>query len=78
MPFLSWQFPKSGKGMPRLKLVLEQEQVRMMELEHMLEQEMEHPQDQTREEPLFLINYINIFNSRGQFPSYLIYDSIHN
>ena len=22
--------------------------------------------------PLFLINYINIFNSRGQFPSYLI------
>ena len=23
-------------------------------------------------EPLFLINYINIFNSRGQFPSYLI------
>ena len=33
---------------------------------------MEHPQDQTRGEPLFLINYINIFNSRGQFPSYLI------
>ena len=38
----------------------------------MLEQEMEHPQDQTRGEPLFLINYINLFNSRGQFPSYLI------
>ena len=33
---------------------------------------MEHPQDQTRGEPLFLINYINIFNSRGQFHSYLI------
>ena len=32
----------------------------------------EHLQDQTRGEPLFLINYINIFNSRGQFPSYLI------
>ena len=33
---------------------------------------MEHPQDQTRGEPLFLINYINLFNSRGQFTSYLI------
>ena len=33
---------------------------------------MELPQVQTRGEPLFLINYINIFNSKGQFPSYLI------
>ena len=73
MPFLSWQFPKAEKGMPRLKLVLEQEQVRMTELEHMLEQEMEHLQDQTRGESLFLINYINIFNSRCQFSSYLIH-----
>ena len=28
---------------------------------------MEIPQVQTRGEPLFLINYINLFNSRGQF-----------
>ena len=49
-----------------MKLVSEQELV--------LVQEMEHPQDQTRGEPLFLINYINIFNSKAQFPSYLIND----
>ena len=32
----------------------------------MAKQKMEHPKDQTRGEPLFLINYINIFNPRGQ------------
>ena len=31
------------------------------------------PSGSNPREPLFLINYINIFNSRGQFPSYLIY-----
>ena len=36
------------------------------------EKEIEFPQVQTWVEPLFLINNINIFNSRGQFPSYLI------
>ena len=44
----------------------------------MLVKEMEHPQDQTRGEPLFLINYINIFNSRGQFPSYPITYLLNN
>ena len=49
----------------------------MLEWESLQEIEIEHPQDQTRGEPLFLIIYINIFNSRGQFPSYLIlYSSI--
>ena len=30
------------------------------------------PPGSNSREPLFLVNYINIFNSRGQFPSYLI------
>ena len=44
----------------------------MLEWESLQEIEIEHPQDQTRGEPLFLIIYIILFNSRGQFPSYLI------
>ena len=67
MPFLSWQFPKEGKGMPRLNYFRKIEMELVLEYEHMLDQEMEHPQDQTRWEPLFLINYINIFNSRVNF-----------
>ena len=31
------------------------------------------PSGSNPREPLFLINYINLFNSRGQFPSYLIF-----
>ena len=37
---------------------------------------IELPQVQIRGEVLFLINNINMFNSRGQFPSYLIFINI--
>ena len=58
MPFLSWQFPKAGKGMPRLKYFSRIEMELVLEQEHRLEQEMEHPQDQPRGEPLFLFIYL--------------------
>ena len=71
--FFLCNFLKAGKEMTRRNYSRKIEMELVLEQEHMSEQETEHPQDQTRGEPLFLINYINIFNSRGQFPSYLIF-----
>ena len=66
MLFLSLQFSKSRERNDKVELFQEnRDGVGVGAGE-------EHPQDQTRGEPLFLINYINIFNSSGQFPSYLI------
>ena len=71
IPFLSWQFLKAGKGMPRLKyfrriemeLVLEQEQ------EHRLEKEMEHPQDQPRGNHYYYYLFIYLFHRSVAYSS---------
>ena len=72
MLFLTLEFPKARKDKSRINQFTKCKMEYMFLLELKLELMMELPQVQTRGEPLFLINYINIFNSGGQFPSYLI------